>query len=628
MTGFHHPTTTGAAPPAVGLPAAPGVPNGLHATPFRVRATLSSFLGIGTAVRILPRAQPISLDAASFAALGVEAELRRFESGFEALVVHLAALRIAPGVDESRKRLLDTWRTVLEDRAAVVAPIRTAISSGTRSEDAVETTFQRLLERLPVNAVTARYRQDIHDLSVLLAQTISDGTVPQRLTIPANAVIVAESLSIADMFQIDLSRCSGIVVGKGAMNSHQAQVARKHDIPMIVIEREHLAAIQPGDMLIVNGPGRRLIIQPNTHQMGQARKLLLDKEVAGRSPLRSTPSRTLDGAEISFLGNVGALDDLQVMREESLRFGIGLVRTELFFIGAGRELQEEEQVSVYREIVKQNGGGRTTFRTFDFAPDKQPPWQRATGIASAAGDIGFQGVRFALAHQDEFRTHVRAILRAGASGPIQIMFPFITDGRDMRQCRDIVREEQSRLQTDGIPHANDVPIGAMIETAGAVRMVDAIARYADFLSIGTGDLVRSILMIGREEELPNRLPAPYHPAVLKALCDITRFASAARERYLKPLPVSVCGDAAGDPTLTPMLLGAGVRVFSVDASHASRVNHQVGRFTIPQCERLVDAMSSLDDDTQANRVLRVFHRHPKNWERVLRWIDRERERAR
>ncbi len=628
MTGSRHPTTTGAVPATVALPAVPSPSEMLHATPVRVRATLSSFLGVGTAARIESRAQAITLDAAAFPSTSVAGETHKFHEGVRLLLSHISALRNTEGLDESRKRLLDTWRTVLQDQATVLGPIRTLIGRGDRAEHAVEGTFQRLLQQIPSTTLTARYRHDVHDLSALLAQTISDGSLPRRLTVPVDAVIVAESLSIADMLQLDLTRCHGIVVGRGATNSHQAQVARKHDIPMVVVDAEHLAAIQSGDMLIVNGPGRRLIIRPNTHQLGQAHNLLLDKEIAGRLSLRERSPSTMDEVEIAFLGNVGAHDDLQVMRDESMQSGIGLVRTELFFIGAGRELLEEEQVAAFREIVRQNRGGRTTFRTFDFAPDKQPPWQRATAIASQAGDIGFQGVRFAFAHQDEFRTHVRAILRAGATGPIQIMFPFVTDGRDMRQCRDIVREEQLQLRRDGIPLAEDVPVGAMIETAGAVRMVDAIARYADFLSIGTGDLVRSILMIGREEELPNRLPAPYHPAVLKAICDITRFAATARERYQKPLPVSICGDAAGDPTLTPMLLGAGIRTFSVDASHASRVNYQVSRFTTLQCERLVQAMSSLDDDTQANLVLRVFHRHPENWERVLRWIDRQRERTR
>ena len=619
MSGLPPSTAHGMAHSAGPLPAATAaVP---HATPLRVRNTLASFLGSGQAHRLADHPLPITIDAASASCHTPESEERRFLATVQKCGEFIRELGVSSAPDETRKLLLAMWQSVLIDKTGFIDVVTRRIAQGELCDTALQEYFDGQIRRLSNAVAVKRFATDLGDLRDLLKHIVTHGTAPRTVDIPPGSVVVADQLSVPEILQLRLESCAGIVLGTGSTNSHQAIIARKRDIPMVVVNPEHLHAIRTGDTLIVNGPARRLVINPNPHQLAQAKRLLLDSVIAGRDPLQTCPSVTRDGTHVQLLGNVSSLDDIQVIREAGITEGVGIVRTEMILIAARRRLDEDEQAREFQPIVRGNKRAQTTFRIFDVAQDKPLPWQRATDISA-----GLQGVRFALAFEDEFRIHVRAILRAGAEGPIRIMFPFITDERDMRQCRDIVREEQARLAERGVPHARDVPIGAMIETGGAVNMVGAIARYADFLSLGTGDLVRSVLMIGREEDLPNRLPAAYHPAVLQAIIGTVRRVEKARAKLGKPLPLSVCGDAASDPTLTPMLLGAGIRSFSVDASQAARVNHQIRRFSREQCEALVAAMSDLGDDTQANLILRVFHKSPQHWERGLRWIEERRAR--
>ena len=399
-------------------------------------------------------------------------------------------------------------------------------------------------------------------------KTQQDVLLDDSLDVPL--VLVAHDLSPADMLQFKKSVFAGFVTDVGGKTSHTAIVARSMDIPAVVGARVASQLVRQDDWVIIDGDAGVLIVDPSPIILAEygfrQRQIELERERLNR--LRHTPAITIDGEKIELLANI----ELPADGEAAVRagaVGVGLFRTEFLFMGrSGKLPDEEEQFQAYREAVDAMQGLPVTIRTLDVGADK--PLERGRKDDSLNPALGLRAIRWSLADPAMFRTQVRAVLRAAAHGRVNMMFPMLVNVEEIRQTLDHVRLAQEELDERGAAYGQ-VRLGAMIEVPAAALIVRQFLQYFDFLSIGTNDLIQYTLAIDRADEAVAHLYDPTHPAVL------TLIASVIAECRARGTSVSVCGEMAGDVTLTRLLLGLGLRSFSMQPSQILSIKQEVLR---------------------------------------------------
>ncbi|WP_373833374.1 phosphoenolpyruvate--protein phosphotransferase [Delftia acidovorans] len=384
-------------------------------------------------------------------------------------------------------------------------------------------------------------------------------------------VLVAQDLSPVDMLQFKSRLFAGFITAVGGRTSHTAIVARSMDIPAVVGARAASQLIRQDDWIIIDGNAGVVIVDPSPIILAEygfrQRQNELERERLSR--LRHTPALTLDGERIELLANIEQPGDGPAAVHAGA-VGVGLFRTEFLFMGRGGNLPgEEEQYRAYREAVDGMQGMPVTIRTLDVGADK--PLDKAQPKDYYLNPaLGLRAIRWSLADPAMFRTQLRAILRAAAHGQIHLLFPMLAHQSEIEQTLAQVRMAQSELDARGVAHG-PVKLGAMIEVPAAALIVRTFLRYFDFLSIGTNDLIQYTLAIDRADETVAHLYDPLHPAVLKLVADVIA------EGRAQGKSVCVCGETAGDVGMTRLLLGLGLRSFSMHPAQILVVKQEILR---------------------------------------------------
>ena len=386
-------------------------------------------------------------------------------------------------------------------------------------------------------------------------------------------VLVAHDLSPADMLQFKQSVFTGFVTDVGGKTSHTAIVARSMDIPVVVGARSASQLLRQDDWVIIDGDAGVLLIDPSPMLLAEyaAKQRQGDIERERLSRLKNTPAVTLDGQRIELLANIEQPEDV-VAALKAGALGVGLFRTEFLFMGrSGKLPDEEEQFQAYRRTVEGMLGLPVTIRTVDVGADK--PLDRAAG---RSGDehinpaMGLRAIRWSLAEPAVFLVQLRAILRAAAFGPIHLLIPMLAHASEIRQTLALIERAREQLSASGAEYG-PLRLGAMIEVPAAALTVPLFLRHFDFLSIGTNDLIQYTLAIDRADEAVAHLYNPVHPAVLQLLANtITQCRAQGKA-------VSVCGEMAGDVAMTRLLLGLGLRSFSMHPAQILAVKQQILR---------------------------------------------------
>ncbi|MEN9843297.1 MAG: Phosphoenolpyruvate-protein phosphotransferase [Pseudomonadota bacterium] len=385
-------------------------------------------------------------------------------------------------------------------------------------------------------------------------------------------ILVAHDLSPADMLQFKQSVFAGFVTDVGGKTSHTAIVARSMDIPAVVGARAASTIIQQDDWIVIDGNEGVVIVDPSpiilAEYAHEQRQLEVERSRLHR--LRNTPAVTLDGQAIELHVNIEQASDCAAALKVGA-MGVGLFRSEFLFMGRKGQLpNEEEQYRAYCAAVTGMQGLPVTIRTIDVGADK--PLNRNARHADDHLNpaLGLRAIRWSLAEPAMFLTQLRAILRASAHGPVRLLIPMLTHVREIRQTLALIDKAKGQLNAKGQEYGQ-VAVGAMIEVPAAALMVDVFLRYFDFLSIGTNDLIQYTLAIDRVDESVAHLYDPMHPAVLELMARTI----AAGHAHGKS--VSVCGELAGDVSMTRLLLGLGLRSFSMHPSHLLTVKQQILR---------------------------------------------------
>ena len=384
-------------------------------------------------------------------------------------------------------------------------------------------------------------------------------------------VLVAHDLSPADMLQFKQSVFAGFVTDVGGKTSHTAIVARSLDIPAVVGARNASHWVKQDDWVIIDGDAGVMIVDPSPIVLAEygfkQRQASLERERLSR--LRLTPALTLDGQKIELLANIEMPEDATAALAAGA-VGVGLFRSEFLFMGrAGHLPGEEEQYLAYRRAVEGMQGLPVTIRTVDIGADK-PLDRNVRETAHLNPALGLRAIRWSLADPAMFLTQLRAILRAAAHGQVNLLIPMLAHGKEIRQTLALLARARAQLDGQGVAYG-PLKVGAMIEIPAAALTVPMFLSYFDFLSIGTNDLIQYTLAIDRADEQVADLYDPLHPAILHLV------ANTIAQGLAQDKTISVCGEMAGDPSLTRLLLGMGLRSFSMHPTQILAVKQVVLR---------------------------------------------------
>jgi phosphotransferase system enzyme I (PtsI) len=433
---------------------------------------------------------------------------------------------------------------------------------------------------------------DLHDVAGRLRMNLRDekGGARDRLQdLDAPCVLIADELTPSVVAQLDWTRIKGFATDAGSRTYHTAILARSLGVPAVVGLHDVSRRVPPGASVIIDGESGEVVIDPTPALWQEAEGRSSTRRITALTHEEDGPLQTIDGEPIVLHANIERSDDVPSALGAGAQ-GIGLYRSEFMLVGGPPDMAvEEEQYHVYRQLVERMEGRPVTIRTFDV--DER---QLARPLVDAAldarwfpepqrsGHAGLRGVRFGLAQPRIFKTQLRALLRAAAHGPLRIMFPFVSSVQEVRDAKSLLLEAREELTSRGetVP---DVPVGIMIEVPSAAFTASLLAKEADFFTIGTNDLIQYTLAVDRTDDRVSNRYEPLHPAVLRLLRQVRRAASR------QGIPVSVCGEMASDPLLLKLLIGCGLREFSMTPG------------AIPMARRVVK-------DTSARQMVRVAAR--------------------
>ncbi len=523
----------------------------------------------------------------------VEAEIQRVRRGRDAVVEELQRLQQDMPKDAPHElaALLDVHLLLLQDEALTGAvkhwitdrlynaewALTTQLELVSRQFDEMEDDYLRE-RKADLEQVVERVLRHMKGAALPVAPPPPrrGGARQQDLllddTVDVPLVLIAHDLSPADMLQFKRSVFAGFVTDVGGKTSHTAIVARSMDIPAVVGARSASQLVRQDDWVIIDGDAGVVIVDPSPILLAEygfkQRQGEVERERLSR--LRHTPAVTLDGQKIELLANIEMPDDTAgAVRAGAV--GVGLFRSEFLFMGRqGRLPDEEEQYQAYRRAVEGMQGLPVTIRTVDIGADKplDARHDKADGHLNPA--LGLRAIRWSLADPDMFLTQLRAILRAAAHGQVNLLIPMLAHASEIRQTLALIDQARADLDARGVAHGR-VRLGAMIEVPAAALMLKLFLRHFDFLSLGTNDLIQYTLAIDRADESVAHLYDPLHPAVLRLVADTIA------ECRAQGKGVSVCGEMAGDVALTRLLLGLGLRSFSMHPAQILSVKQEVLR---------------------------------------------------
>jgi phosphotransferase system enzyme I (PtsP) len=393
-------------------------------------------------------------------------------------------------------------------------------------------------------------------------------------------IIIAHELLPSDILKLSAENAEGFIISSG-VTSHNAIISRSLGIPMVAISRRQADTITEGGELLMDAGQGIIYLQPGREVRAKYRELEQAWNALHSAENVRSETLTKCGERVYIHANINLLSDLEPARKFRAD-GVGLYRSEFPFIVRNDFPTEEEQFVIYKKLVDQMDGKPVTFRTLDIGGDKMLSYY--SNVHEANPFLGMRAIRFSLQNKDIFCQQLRAFLRAGAAGNTRIMFPLISSVDDFIAARTIVHECMDELEAAGIPYSRDTQLGVMMELPSAVEVVDELAQEADFLSIGSNDLVQYLLAVDRTNEQVSNLYLSHHPAVLRS---INRIVTAARAHGRD---ISICGDLSTDARMLPFLLGIGLKKFSIDIINTPTIQPLIQTYTLEEAAEMADTM--------------------------------------
>jgi phosphoenolpyruvate-protein phosphotransferase (PTS system enzyme I) len=441
-------------------------------------------------------------------------------------------------------------------------------------------------------------RQDVDYVADRIVRNLMGHVVDEPVEIPRDSVVVAHDLSPADAaVLLKTGRVNGFLTDMGGQTSHTAIVARARELPAVVGAGRASEQISPGDLLAIDGGRGTILVNPSEDQLAlirETRRRLQALEELGLKT-RDLPAVSTDGFRLRMTGNMEFVEEIPSLLAHGAE-GIGLFRTEFLFLGRDTPPTEEEHYRCYRQVLESMKGMPVTIRTLDLGGDKVPGSRRQERESNPA--MGRRAIRFCLHNRELFRTQLRALLRASVHGQLRVMFPLISGMSELREARSELESCRSDLGRAGVPIGARFPVGIMVETPSAAMISDRLGLEADFFSVGTNDLIQYTLAIDRHNREVAYLYRPLHLSVLRLLQKIVASARAAG------IPVSMCGEMAGDPTYVLILLALGFDELSMTAGQIPVVKQLLRRAARGEALELLEKAMSFSSAEEIERFVR------------------------
>jgi phosphotransferase system enzyme I (PtsI) len=533
----------------------------------------------------------------------VEAEVLRFKTAIDLSDKQLEELKtkLAQGGDgQEHGLILEAHRMMLHDPMFLVEVTRLVKEDGINAEWAVRRVCRRLRHQFD-NLDDEYFRErksDIEFVADRLVRNLMGEVVDQELEVPPNAIVVAHDISPADAAMLVRSGSIGaFVTDLGGHTSHTAIVARAREVPAVVGLGKASEAIRTGDMVAVDGRRGLVLVNPTDEQLALFRETMRRQLQSEQLALKTAelPAITTDGVRIRLNGNMEFPEEIPSLLAHGAE-GIGLYRTEFLFLNRPEAPTEEEHFESYKQVLQAMGDRPVTIRTLDLGGDKVPGKKPEKENNPA---MGLRAIRYCLAHRELFRVQLRALLRASVYGNLRVMFPLVSSISELREARSELEACRSELSRQGVPVGKRFPIGIMVETPSAAWIADRLAQEADFFSIGTNDLIQYTLAIDRQNRDVAYLYRPLHLAILRSLENIITAAKKAG------IPVAMCGEMAGDPALTLVLLALGLEELSMTSGQIPMVKNVIREVSRADAEKVLEQAMAFSSAEEIERFIRA-----------------------
>lgn len=533
-----------------------------------------------------------------------QAELERFKAALMQSIKETGALAadLATRVGEKEAEILNGHLMLLSD-PMLTGEIESAITNeGVNSEYAIEQTCNTYADMFASmgDELMQQRATDMRDIKTRMQKVLMGVESVDIASLPAGTIIVAKDLTPSMTAGINPQNVTGIVTELGGRTSHSAILARALEIPAVVAVADFLSHVKNGDEVVLDGSGGSIYVNPDPAVMGEyeAKRDSFLKEKKELEQYIGKSTVTKDGVHVELVANIGKPEDVDKVLQYDGE-GVGLFRTEFLFMDRNAMPTEDEQFEAYKKVAVAMNGKPVIIRTLDIGGDKEIPYM---GLEKDENPfLGYRAVRFCLDRkEDVYKPQLRALLRASAFGNIKIMVPLVTCIDELRQVKAIIKELKEELDSCHVPYNKDIQVGIMVETAAASLIADIFAKEADFFSIGTNDLTQYTMSVDRGNDKVSYLYSPLNPAVLRS---IKRIISCGREAGIM---VGMCGEAASDPLMIPLLLAFGLNEFSMSASAILKSRKLITSYSTEELQAVADKAMSFATEKEVAQFMKEF----------------------
>lgn len=529
-------------------------------------------------------------------------EVARFENAVALVQKDLLQLQeeVSRGIGAKEASIFEAQSLILKDPQLRDSIVRGIANRHAIAENAVDAAFEKFI--LAFGSIidpTIRERvADLRETRDRLLRAFKNEQTPEVPVMPLNSILVAPELLSFIVARLNMQNVRGLITEQGGQTAHATILARARKVPLVIHVANATKRIRNGDKIIIDGLAGRVFVNPDSEIRREYEQLenAFRRHLSAQKKLIPRPAQTADGVSIKLSANIGKSADA-VMSASVNADGAGLYRTEFVFQVQDRFPSEDEQHQIYCATAEKLKPHAVVVRVLDIGSDKMLPYFRFPPEANPS--LGRRGIRFLLAHPEVFHGQLRAILRASAVHPVSLLFPMVSGMEDVQAIQAAIQKAKSSLREQGVAFNEKIPLGMMIETPAAAILASQFAEAADFLSIGTNDLVQYLLTTDRTSSAVAAYYEPLHPAVLRVLASVI---TAAKE---KAKPISICGEMAGNSALTQLLIGFGLRSFSVNPGELLDVKEAISLVRLPRAEDLARTVLELSTVQQIKDCLRA-----------------------
>lgn len=555
--------------------------------------------GVGLGKAIIFKSQKIKLEKNKIKDVTLEKEkfykaIKEVEKEIEDLLKKISG---------TEKEIMQAYLLILQDPNLIQKTIEIIEKEKWNAAYATEIGFNEIIkefEKVDDTYISERSK-DIEDMKKKIIAKIIGKEEINLSKLPSNTILVAKELSTSDIAKLDFKNIEGIITEVGGMNSHMAIMARTHEIPSSVGVNKITQNIKQNDVVAINGKTGEIFVNPSKKEYKNFEEIKekIKKEKNELENYKNQDSITKDGHEVKVLANIGMPDDAKIVIQNTAE-GVGLFRSEFLYMNSENFPTENEQFEAYKKVVLKLKNKEVIIRTLDIGGDKDLKYMKLPKEDNPF--LGYRAIRICLDDINLFKVQLRAILKASAYGNVAIMIPMISSLEELRKTKEIINEVKEELREKKIKFDENIKIGIMIEIPAAALIADELAKECDFFSIGTNDLIQYTVAVERGNKKIANLYTHFHPAVIRL---IKKAIEGAHKNHIL---CGMCGEAAGDVTFIPLLIGLGLDEFSMNANKVLNVRKLIRKLDFKECQKLADEVLKLATSEEVEKLLVKYTR--------------------